>query len=239
MINNHPIIAISPNGVAPKTPGGFRTVECSTAYTKALARAGAMPVLLCEEAPEEAAKLFDALVLSGGGDIDPALFGETILNDTVNIDAIRDGFEVPLIRAFRDAGKPIFGICRGMQVINVALGGTLYQDLPEQLGFVHFDMKLRHYVDAAEGSMLHALFGARFRVNSTHHQAVRDLAPGLLMTAASPEGIVEAFEHKTLPIFGTQFHPERMSGGAEDPRTPDFQPLFDRFVAICREYANK
>lgn len=239
MINNHPIIAISPNGVAPKAPGGFRTVECSTAYTKALARAGAMPVLLCEEAPQEAAKLFDALVLSGGGDIDPSLFGEAILNDTVNIDAIRDGFEVPLIRAFRDAGKPVFGICRGMQVINVALGGTLYQDLPEQLGFVHFDMKLRHYVDAAEGSMLHALFGARFRVNSTHHQAVRDLAPGLLMTAASPEGIVEAFEHETLPIFGTQFHPERMSGGAEDSRTPDFQPLFDRFVAICRENAGK
>lgn len=239
MINNHPIIAISPNGVAPKAPGGFRTVECSTAYTKALARAGAMPVLLCEEAPQEAAKLFDALVLSGGGDIDPSLFGEAVLNDTVNIDAIRDGFEVPLIRAFRDAGKPVFGICRGMQVINVALGGTLYQDLPEQLGFVHFDMKLRHYVDAAEGSMLHALFGARFRVNSTHHQAVRDLAPGLLMTAASPEGIVEAFEHETLPIFGTQFHPERMSGGAEDSRTPDFQPLFDRFVAICRENAGK
>ena len=239
MINNHPIIAISPNGVAPKTPGGFRTVECSTAYTKALARAGAMPVLLCEEAPEEAAQLFDALVLSGGGDIDPALFGEAVLNDTVNIDAIRDGFEVPLIRAFRDAGKPIFGICRGAQVINVALGGTLYQDLPEQLGFVHFDMKLRHYIDTAEGSMLRELFGARLRVNSTHHQAVRDLAPGLRLTAASPEGVVEAFEHETLPIFGTQFHPERMSGNPADTRTPDFQPLFDRFVAICREHASR
>jgi len=239
MINNHPIIAISPSGVAPKTPGGFRTVECSTAYTKALARAGAMPVLLCEEAPEEAAQIFDALVLSGGGDIDPALFGETILNDTVNIDAIRDGFEVPLVRAFRDAGKPIFGICRGAQVINVALGGTLYQDLPEQLGFVHFDMKLRHYIDTAEGSMLRDLFGARLRVNSTHHQAVRDLAPGLRLTAASPEGIVEAFEHETLPIYGTQFHPERMSGNPEDARTPDFQPLFDRFVAICREHAKR
>lgn len=239
MINNHPIIAISPNGVAPKTPGGYRTVECSTAYTKALARAGAMPVLLCEESPEEAAQLFDALVLSGGGDIDPVLFGETILNDTVNIDAIRDGFEVPLIRAFRDAGKPIFGICRGAQVINVALGGTLYQDLPEQLGFVHFDMKLRHYVDTAEGSILRELFGARLRVNSTHHQAVRDLAPGLRLTAASPEGIIEAFEHETLPIYGTQFHPERMSGNTEDTRTPDFQPLFDRFVEICREHAGR
>lgn len=237
MINNHPVIAIAPNGVEPKTPDGFRRVECSTAYTRALARAGAIPVLLCEEAPEEAAQLFDALVLSGGGDIDPTLFGETILNDTVVIDPVRDSFELPLIRAFRDAGKPILGICRGMQVINVALGGTLYQDLPEQVGFIHFDVKLRHYVDTAEGSMLRELFGDRFRVNSTHHQAVRDLAPGLRLTAKSPEGIVEAYEHETLPIYGTQFHPERMSGRPEDTRTPDFQPLFDRFVAVCREHA--
>ena len=239
MINNHPVIAISPNGVEPKTPGGYRTVECSTAYTKALARAGAMPILLCEENPEEAAQLFDALVLSGGGDIDPVLFGESILNDTVNIDAIRDSFEVPRIHAFCKAGKPILGICRGMQVINVALGGTLYQDLPEQVGFIHFDLKLRHFVDTAEGSLMRELFGERFRVNSTHHQAVRDLAPGLRLTAESPEGIVEAFEHETLPIIGTQFHPERMSGNPNDTRTPDFQPLFDRFVAICHEYTDK
>ena len=126
-----------------------------------------------------------------------------------------------------------------MQVINVALGGKLYQDLPEQLGFIHFDMKLRHYVTAAEDSILRELFGERFRVNSTHHQAVRDLAPGLRMTAVSPEGIVEAYEHETQPIMGTQFHPERMSGGAQDERTPDFQPLFDRFVEICRENAGK
>lgn len=239
MLNNHPVIAISPNGIDPKTASGFRSVECSTAYTKALARAGAIPVLLCEEAPAEAAQIFDALVLSGGGDIDPALFNEAILNDTVNIDAIRDNFELPLIRAFRDAGKPIFGICRGMQVINVALGGTLYQDLPEQLGFMHFDTKLRHYVSTAEGSILRELFGERFRVNSTHHQAVRDLASCLRMTAVSLEGIIEAYEHETLPIMGTQFHPERMSGGAQDERTPDFQPLFDRFVEICREHASK
>ena len=111
MLNNHPVIAISPNGIEPKTAGGFRSVECTTAYTKALARAGAIPVLLCEEAPEAAAQLFDALVLSGGGDIDPTLFGEAILNDTVCIDATRDNFELPLIRAFLEAGKPIFGIC--------------------------------------------------------------------------------------------------------------------------------
>lgn len=239
MLNNHPIIAISPNGVAPKTQGGYRTLECSTAYTRALSLSGGLPVLLCEEVPEAAARLFDGLVLTGGGDIDPSLFGEDILNDTVNIDAIRDGFEVPLVRAFREAGKPVFGICRGMQVINAALGGTLYQDLPEQLGFVHFDPKLCHYVSAAEGSVLRRLFGERFRVNSTHHQAVRDLAPGLTATAVSPEGIIEAFEHVSLPILGTQFHPERMSNLSQEARTPDFLPLFEHFVALCREHARK
>lgn len=237
MLDHTPVIAISPNGIAPKTPGGYRALECTTAYTRALSRAGGLPVLLCEEAPEMAARLFDGLILSGGGDIDPSVFGEAILNDTVNIDAIRDGFELPLVRAFVKAGKPVFGICRGMQVINVALGGTLYQDLPEQLGFVHFDIKLRHYVDTAEGSVLRRLFGERFRVNSTHHQAVRDLAPGLRLTARSPEGIVEAFEHETLPVMGTQFHPERMSGNPDDQRTPDFQPLFDHFISVCRENA--
>ena len=239
MFNNHPVIAISPNGAAPKSETGFRTLECSTAYTRALTMAGAMPVLLCEEAPEAAAQLFDGLVLSGGGDIDPTLFGETILNDTVNIDAIRDSFEVPLVRAFYKAGKPIFGICRGMQVMNVALGGTLYQDLPEQLGFMHFDMKLRHYVNAAEGSVLHTLFGERFRVNSTHHQAVRELAPGLKTTAVSLDGIIEAYEHESLPILGTQFHPERLSARTTEPLTPDFLPLFEHFVTVCREHASK
>ena len=239
MLNHHPIIAIAPNGIPPKNPGGYRSLECSTAYTKAFARSGAIPVMLCEEAPEEAAQLFDALALIGGGDIDPSLFGESVLNDTVSIDAIRDSYEVALVRAFHRTGKPLLGICRGMQVINVALGGSLYQDLPEQLGFIHFDVKLRHYIDTAEHSMLRELFGVRLRVNSTHHQAVRDLAPGLRMTAVSAEGIVEAFEHETLPIIGTQFHPERMCSPAEDALTPDFQPLFDRFTDLCRQNAGR
>lgn len=239
MLDNRPFIAISANGVEPQTAGGFRRLECSGAYTRAIAHCGGMPALLCETGIEDAVALFDGLVLTGGGDIDPVLFGETILNDTVKIDPARDAFELPLARAFAAAGKPVLGICRGAQVINVALGGTLYQDLPEQLGFIHFDIKLRHFVTAAEGSLLRELFGERFRVNSTHHQAVRELAPGLRATAVSPEGIIEAFEHESLPIFGTQFHPERMSLLTEEACTPDFLPLFERFVAICREHASK
>ena len=209
------------------------TLKPPTNYVNALAALGAE----CTVADlQSKAEEFDGLLLCGGGDVEPALYNQPP-DGSQGISPERDALELHFIHEFLKAGKPILGICRGMQVINVALGGTLYQDLPEQVGFIHFDVKLRHYVDTAEGSMLRELFGERFRVNSTHHQAVRDLAPGLRLTAKSPEGIVEAYEHETLPIYGTQFHPERMSGRPEDTRTPDFQPLFDRFVAVCREYA--
>ena len=239
MFNNRPFIALSASASDPEKPGSFRTYECSRAYTHAIAMAGGIPGLLCEEAPEAAAALYDALLLTGGGDLEPSLFGETKLNDTVHIDPLRDAFELPLVRAFLAAGKPIMGICRGEQVINVALGGTLYQDLREQLGFVHFDPQLRHFVRTEEGSVLRRLFGETFRVNSTHHQAICRLGEGLRATAFSPEGIIEAYEHETLPILATQFHPERLCAENGGTVTPDFLPLFEHFVAMCREHAQR
>ena len=239
MFHDRPFVALSISGNDPDKPGSFRTFECSSAYSHAIAMAGGIPGLLCEEAPEAAAELYDALLLTGGGDLEPSLFGETKLNDTVNIDPARDAFEMPLVRAFLAAGKPIMGICRGEQVINVAMGGTLYQDLREQLGFVHYDPKLRHFVHTTEGSVLRRLFGETFRVNSTHHQAVRDLGEGLRATALSPEGIIEAYEHEALPILGTQFHPERLCGENGQGVTPDFLSLFEHFVALCRENAQQ
>lgn len=239
MYNNRPFIALTVSGNDPDKPGNFRTFECPSSYSHAIAMAGGIPGMLCEEAPETAAAIYDALLLTGGGDLEPSLFGETKLNNTVDIDPARDGFEMPLVRAFLAAGKPIMGICRGEQVINVAMGGTLYQDLREQLGFVHYDPKLRHFVHTTEGSVLRRLFGETFRVNSTHHQAVRDLGEGLRATALSPEGIIEAYEHETLPILGTQFHPERLCGDNGKGVTPDFLPLFEHFVALCRENAQQ
>ena len=238
MLDNRPFIAISASGTDAKEPGGFRSLQLTSAYPRALSMAGAIPGILCEMDAESASKLYDGLLLSGGGDIDPTYFGETILNDTVHCDPIRDEFEMALVRAFLKEGKPIMGICRGEQVIAVAMGGTLYQDLPEQLGYVHFDMKLRHYVNTAEGSTLRRLFGERFRVNSTHHQAVRTLPEGFTITAKSDEGVIEGFEHNTLPIITTQFHPERLTAIEDNDKTPDFLPLFEHFVAMCRENAN-
>ena len=208
--------------------------ELNNAYTDALYRAGAVPVLTCGLCAEEMAQLCDGLLLSGGADLDPVLYGEKILNDTVKIKPERDAFELELFRAFCALGKPIFGICRGCQVINVALGGTLYQDLVEQKGLVHFDTDLRHEVRAEKGAVLYELFGEVFFTNSTHHQAVKDAAAGLRVTAHSAEGIVEAFEHVSMPILATQFHPERLTGELWDDRTPDFAPLFTYFVSLCK-----
>lgn len=202
-------------------------------YTAAVASAGAVPLAACGHCAEELADLCDGLLLTGGADLDPALYGEAILNDTVKVQRERDDFELALFGAFYRRGKPIFGICRGCQLINVALGGTLYQDLAEQKGLIHSDPELRHAVRADADSLLHRLFGAAFLVNSTHHQAVKDAAPGLQITARSDEGIVEAFEHESLPIFATQFHPERLTGALWDDRTPDFAPLFAHFTKLC------
>ena len=136
-------------------------------------------MLTCEQCAEEMAELCEGLLLSGGDDVDPELYGETILNDTVGPDPERTQFEVPLARAFLERGKPILTICRGFQLLNVLLGGTLYQDLLEQKGWIHSNGKIRHDLYAEEGSILHALFGPVFKVNSTHHQAIKALAPGL------------------------------------------------------------
>lgn len=233
-MENKPLICVSSDRRAMESDGRRWFNELNNGYTDALCRAGGVPLLTCGLCAEEMAQLCDGLLLSGGADLDPVLYGEAVLNDTVQVKPERDAFEMKLFRAFYALGKPIFGICRGCQVINVALGGTLYQDLVEQKGLVHFDTELRHEVRAAEGSVLYRLFGERFLVNSTHHQAVKTMAPGLRVTACSAEGIVEAFVHESLPVFATQFHPERLTGELWDERTPDFAPLFDYFITLCQ-----
>ena len=233
MKGNRPLICISADLYPQAADPRRRVTELQNTYADAVYRAGGMPIPTCGTAAEELAALCDGLLLSGGMDLDPALYGETILNDTVQIHRERDDFELLLFRAFLDAGKPIFGICRGCQLINVALGGTLYQDLVAQKGLVHFDPDLRHEICTEEGSLLRRLFGERFLTNSTHHQSVKTAADGLRITARSPEGIVEALEHESRPIFATQFHPERLIGILWDDRTPDFLPLMEHFIKLC------
>ena len=189
---------ITKNGEEP------RQLQSPSAYSRAVAAAGAVPIIAAEQCPEEMAELCDALLLSGGDDVCPELYGEAILNSTVVPDPKRTAYEVPLAKAFLAKGKPILCICRGFQIINVMLGGDLYQDLVEQCGYVHMNSDIRHYVTADKNSVLAGIFGEKFKVNSTHHHTVPNLGVGLRATAHSVEGITAAYQHETRPTWGPQ-----------------------------------
>ena len=188
-------------------------VNLSSAYTDAIARAGGIPVVLpIIDDPALAENLLDRLagvVFSGGPDLDPAEFGEEILNETVSIDAVRDRSDLLFARAALASGKPVLAICRGEQLMNVVLGGTLYQDIPTQVDTVVKHSGFDHRIGVEKGSVLYDLFGQdSLTVNSSHHQAVKDPAPGIRITAHASDGIVEAYEYEN--VLAVQFHPERM-----------------------------
>ena len=179
---------------------------------------------------------FDGLILCGGSDIHPKRFGEEI-DGSVNIDYERDKVEFALLKAFVDAGKPVLGVCRGCQIVNVFFGGTLYQDIKEARSHSSYsDFDLIHRVRAVEGSVAEKLYGTEFVVNSYHHQAVRELGKGLRITMRSSDDlVVEGIEHASFPVFAVQWHPERMcfSGRRED--TVDGAAIFEHFIRMCKE----
>ena len=201
-------------------------------YSDSVAQSGAIAV--SGQLPEICAD-YDGLVLCGGADVDPALYGQPMAG-SVNINPQRDENDLALVRAFMAAGKPILGICRGHQVLNVALGGTLHQHIPTFKN--HQSKNYTPHEAVAEGeSLFTQLYGSRFFVNSNHHQAVDRLGQGLRVILRSPEdGIVEAFCHESLPILGVQFHPERMCLSMLQPDTVDALPIFKWFTDLCREY---
>lgn len=187
-------------------------------YLKGLEWAGATVVLLPpqnEGRVVQALSRLDGLLLPGGIDIDPAHFGEEPLPGLGEVNLERDQLELFLARQSAQRGLPTLGICRGVQVMNVALGGSLYQDLPSQ-GFKsvqHYQQSeppvLAHSAELVGFSALTALFDPRFRVNSYHHQALKDLAPGLQVAAQAPDGVVEAVQLANHPFYvGVQWHPE-------------------------------
>jgi putative glutamine amidotransferase len=173
-------------------------------------------------------------------DVDPHAYGAEPHPRLGEVDPARDRFEIALVRAARAAGLPIFGVCRGMQLVNVAFGGTLVQDIPAQVpGAIRHDQTTvdlhqpSHGVALAEGTQLRALVGGgSARVNSFHHQAVERMAEGFRATARSSDGVLEAMEHESGPFFQcVQWHPERL---ADDPVT---RALFQAFVAAARPTA--
>lgn len=219
-----PLVGIS----CSRSSGG--TDQLSPNYSQAVLKAGGIPVIFPTiSTPEQAKELLskvDGIIFSGGVDINPEWYGEEVWNETVVIDSVRDRSDSLLARCALELGKPILAICRGEQLMNVILGGSLYQDIPTQLPDAHIHRNTWHKMGIVEGSFLAHLFGTdSLEVNSFHHQAVKDVAPGLTIAAYSDDGIVEAYENEQ--IWAVQFHPEGMLR-EDDTWLPLFVAFLDR-----------
>lgn len=208
-------------------------------YCQSIMLAGGLPVYVPATEKDEhidwILESCDGFLFTGGVDIHPKYFGEEILNDTVEVDDIRDAFELKFIRKVIEANKPLLAICRGIQVLNVALGGTLYQDLPAQLKLNHKDLRPLleggHHVNIQKDTPLfEAINKDRIMVNTRHHQSIKDLGEGLIVTAISDDDIVEAvYMPEKRYVVGVQWHPEMLAF-----KYREHKAIFDDFIRHCR-----
>ncbi|WP_303975269.1 gamma-glutamyl-gamma-aminobutyrate hydrolase family protein [Streptococcus merionis] len=226
---SHPIIGISSNIEYNPEDRNFFQVYCAKGYVDGVQKAGGLPLVLPIGAPELAvqyAEMIDKLILTGGQNVLPEYYGEekTISSDDYSRD--RDEFELALIREMVKRNKPIFSICRGTQLFNVAMGGTLYQEIQshwQDLSAMH----PTHKVNLIPGTPLSDIFGEHPSINSFHRQAIKELASNLEVIGSSAEdNIIEAVKtNDGYPYLGVQWHPEFMI----DHREEDLK-LFDYIV---------
>lgn len=210
-------------GQAPK-------IQVNASYAEALSRAGHLPVVIprcgSDEQFDAIVARLDALVMTGGEDFDPALYGAKRSPKLGEVNAPRDDFDLRLLAAARRRRLPVLGICRGCQLLNIAFGGTLWQDLPSEFpGKDIQHRKVHHPVQIVPGSRLAMALGTTNTVvNSYHHQAVQKIAPGFRVTATAPDGVIEAIESEQYPAVGLQFHPEKL---VYDENLPLFLRIFE------------
>ena len=212
-------------------------------YEEAVRRAGGDVRILDYQAdrPEDVVAEVDGILLPGGDDVLPSLYGATAHAKFEPAEPGRDNFELELAQRAGDANVPLFAICRGIQVLNVARGGTLVQDIASELpdSLAHqvseTPFTIAHDVWITEGTLLHQLLRDRIDgdacpVNSRHHQAVQKVGSGLIVSATAPDGVVEAVEDPSKRFcVGVQWHPENFY------RTGEFRALFEGFIAAARE----
>ena len=222
----------------PKFKKDLLRVYMQSKYTASLRRAGAKAVWLDTTDLNKAIEAMcrcDGLLLPGGEDVDPFYYGQTPTEKCGEIVKERDHAEMNMLEAFLSTGKPILGICRGAQLMNVYFGGTLHQDIKEISGCNHDDWKRRsrgnHGVRLQPLTRLAEIYEQeQMTVNSLHHQAVAKTAPVLITSAVSEDGITEAVEHPEHPFcIGVQWHPEHMSATSALHRR-----LFRAFVKACK-----
>jgi putative glutamine amidotransferase len=215
-------------------------VSVKAGYVEAIRRAGGLPWILPPDEPrlEAFLSLVDGLLLPGGGDVDPKRYGGAAHPTIYGVDAARDEADIRLSRHAARTGLPVLGVCRGAQVLNVALGGTLVEHLPDVVGekVLHRARPSGHIVHpielSAESRLADFLGHAPATPSSSHHQAIGRVAPGLAIAARAPDGTIEAVEMRSHPwLFAVQWHPE-----VNAARDPVEQRLFDRLVEAAREH---
>lgn len=233
-----PIIGISADREDPGGYSKFPWYALRVNYCSAIQAAGGVPVILPSDANliDEYADLIDGLVVSGGAfDVDPALFGDTTVHDTVVLKADRTDFELGITRRFLEQDRPVFGICGGQQLLAVALGGSLIQHIPDEVenALAHEQPNPRdeagHEVSIIPGTHLHDIVKAdTLAVNSAHHQAVKAVPETIIIDALAPDGVIEGIEDPSKKwCIGVQWHPEfHISEG--DKR------LYESFIKACR-----
>lgn len=235
-----PVIMVTQKFRAEQNGFGVGDTHCvASNYCRALEKAGATVIMSTAGDPEVYAEIAEGVLFTGGIDVNPARYGEENRHVTQWDDRL-DQWEIDIFNAFYKKEKPILGICRGIQLINVAMGGTLVQDIESEVeSTVHgTGCQPEHMVIAEQGSFVNSLFGNKFMTNSHHHQAVKKCGEGMRVTAAAADGVTEAIEHESLPIIGIQWHPERMIG-EENFHLTDMIPLFRQFVVQCSQYENR
>ncbi len=232
------------NPIMPNNHPAYAPHDVKEAFIKL----GAIPLIIAfpddvskvDQLAQDYVQLIDGLMLPGGPDVDPTFYGEEPHPKIGMTLYQKDRFEIALIKAALAADKPIFGICRGIQIMNVAMGGTLYQDLESQypeLKIQHPQATLgqfaTHHVELTAGSKLAKLYGrSTIKVNSRHHQAVKAVGKGLKVTAVAPDGVVEGMESTDTDLFlGVQWHPENMWQQEDPQQLVVFQDFLDRIVA--------
>ncbi|OLS03749.1 gamma-glutamyl-gamma-aminobutyrate hydrolase family protein [Tissierella creatinophila] len=220
---------------------GTKLNKLKYTYINAVEAAGAIPIVLPNlkdiEDMESILERVDGVIFTGGEDISPLLFDEEPMRDTIDISYERDRMEMALFKAAYKKGTPILGICRGLQLINVSLGGTLYQDIPSQIENSHghmssYDIKGGyHSISIFKNTLLFDIFKEeKIFVNSQHHQSIKDLAKGLKINSIASDGVIEGIElenHENF-LLGVQFHPECMAFSDEK-----FLKIFSYFIKNC------
>lgn len=204
--------------------------EKTVNYEKALTRLGVCPVTcLHVPFPDE----YDALLLPGGGDIDPVLFGQ-LDNGSREIDTALDRIQLMILKDFIWDKKPVLGICKGMQLINIFFGGDIIQHLPSHKAHEYIGHDQIHNTCTDEKSFLAALYGPQFAVNSAHHQGLGTAGRNISYLQYAEDGVVEGLCHDSLPIIAVQWHPERMCFDHAVESLPDGSRIFAYFLSLIR-----